>query len=149
MSTIRAITESRNIRMQPADAMHSGLGHGYTIRTDTDEICLLIEEGQLCCEETGYLWSEEDPSCFVGATLTKVTLTNTSLNTQRFPQPENPEPEIIFGRPEIFGERTNTVFVNLHTDRGTLQFVAYNTHTGAYGHTVWIQCRQLTHQEEI
>ena len=41
------------------------------------------------------------------------------------------------------------MFVNLETDMGTLQFVAYNEHNGYYGHEAKVQCTKLTHAEHL
>ncbi len=35
------------------------------------------------------------------------------------------------------------MFVNLETNKGTLQFVAYNEHNGHYGHEAKVTCKQL------
>jgi hypothetical protein len=37
--------------------------------------------------------------------------------------------------------------VNIDTDRGQLQFVAYNEHNGYYGHNAVVVSKQLTHEE--
>ena len=41
------------------------------------------------------------------------------------------------------------MFVNLETNKGTLQFVAYNEHSGYYGHEAKVQCTQLMHSETL
>jgi hypothetical protein len=41
------------------------------------------------------------------------------------------------------------MFVNLDTDKGKLQFVAYNRHNGYYGHSAAVECRQLTHETTL
>lgn len=41
------------------------------------------------------------------------------------------------------------MFVDLITDRGVLQFVAYNEQNGYYGHLAKVESRQLTHEETL
>jgi len=41
------------------------------------------------------------------------------------------------------------MFVDLKTDRGKLQFVAYNEHNGYYGHEAEVICNQLNHSEVL
>jgi hypothetical protein len=43
----------------------------------------------------------------------------------------------------------NIMFVNLTTDRGALQFVAYNIHNGYYGHEATVTCKQLTYSAHL
>ena len=110
---------------------------GYAVQTNKQTISMLIDNEQNCCEDWGYMLSEDEPEIFVGATLHNVTLTDTALKTV-----------------ELYHDCDNdtyndTVFVNLETDRGTLQFVAYNIHNGYYGHKVQISSHQLTHEEVI
>jgi tRNA(Ile2) C34 agmatinyltransferase TiaS len=38
------------------------------------------------------------------------------------------------------------MFVNIETNEGTLQFVAYNEHNGYYGHIAKVQSMQLSHE---
>jgi hypothetical protein len=46
-------------------------------------------------------------------------------------------------------DKGEAVFVNFETDRGTLQFTAYNGHNGYYGHTVYIETQKLKHEVSI
>jgi hypothetical protein len=49
----------------------------------------------------------------------------------------------------LLDDETSTIFVNIETSRGTLQFIAYNRHNGYYGHKVKIDSIQLDFEEEI
>jgi hypothetical protein len=60
-----------------------------------------------------------------------------------------------FPRWDVSGETTHAcrtvglhleaMFVDIETDRGVLQFVAYNAHNGYYGHKARVQSTQLRH----
>lgn len=106
---------------------------GFKVTTNQQIITLAIANGQCCCEDWGYFLSEDDPERFVGARLLNVTVTNTALKTVKVP-------EVYDG---------SVMFVNLETDRGTLQFVAYNAHNGYYGHDARVESRQITHEERL
>ena len=41
------------------------------------------------------------------------------------------------------------MFVDIVTDRGVLQFVAYNIHNGYYGHEAKVISTQLEHNETL
>jgi hypothetical protein len=103
---------------------------GVSIRTDRQTITLGIGNYQSCCEVSGYFLSEDDPQTFVGAKLLNITITDDALRTYDFM-----EHGLYNG---------GCMFVNLETDRGTLQFVAYNIHNGYYGHRATVRSQQLT-----
>ena len=52
-------------------------------------------------------------------------------------------------RAELDGEmyEGGVMFVDIETDRGVLQFVAYNEHNGYYGHEARVSSTQVTHKE--
>lgn len=47
------------------------------------------------------------------------------------------------------GEGGDTMFVNIQTDRGILQFTAYNRHNGYYGHRAVVSCNQLDYEDYL
>lgn len=110
---------------------------GFVVTTDKQTIKLGISNHSQCCEDWGYFWCNDDVQDFVGATLYGVRLTDTALN------------EVIMD--DKYGDpyEGDTMFVNLETNRGTLQFVAYNIHNGYYGHKAIVECSQLTHDEYL
>ena len=108
---------------------------GYQIITDKQTIKLGISDGQSCCERSGYFMSEDDFSEFIGANLIDLVITDTCLNTKKL------EEEELYG-PEL-------MFVNLNTDKGLLQFVAYNSHNGYYGHSAVVVSEQLNHEKVL
>jgi len=110
---------------------------GFQVMTDKQLIRLYIDNQSQCCESWGYFWCNDNPQDFVGAELRGVSVTDTALNealveAKTFP----PEDEYFTG---------GVMFVNLETDRGTLQFVAYNEHNGFYGHLATVESTQLAH----
>ncbi len=108
---------------------------GYQIITDKQTIKLGISDGQSCCERSGYFMSEDDFSEFIGSNLIDLAITDTCLNTKKLEEEELYEPDLMF--------------VNLNTDKGLLQFVAYNSHNGYYGHSAVVVSEQLSHKEVL
>lgn len=111
---------------------------GFSLTTDTQVIKLLIDNGQCCCEEWGYFMSEDNTDQFVGAEIISITLTDTCLNTKEFDK-----------RLEYGVDCGGCMFVNINTDRGVLQFVAYNSHNGYYGHDAYVISEQLNHEVNL
>ena len=95
-----------------------GQQDGYMITTTKTTVRLGISNNQDCCEDWGYLMSEDNLDEFIGATLHSVDVTDEELGS-------NSVQEIYEG---------GVMFVNLATSMGTLQFKAYNSHNGYYGH---------------
>lgn len=114
---------------------------GYEIATDQQHILLLITGDQQCCESFGYLLTEDDPSKFIGATL---------LGVDRIDMARNEKTVFLrraLGWEDYYDlDEGDAMFVNVKTDRGTLQFVAYNAHNGYYGHEVRIISRDLNYK---
>lgn len=109
---------------------------GFDVVTSEQTIHLGIDNRGSCCETWGHFWCNDNPQEFVGAAVRGVTLTDTALNTKEV---------------EELGslDGGDVMFVNIETDRGVLQFVAYNSQNGYYGHTARVGCTQLTHQEKL
>lgn len=105
--------------------------------TDKQTIKLEIGMEPGCCEVTGYFWCNENPSDFNGSSLLGVSITDKELNTA------------IFNRESGGFSEGGVMFVNLETDKGLLQFVAYNWHNGYYGHTAKVSSKQLTFEENL
>ena len=101
---------------------------GFTIKTNKQEILLLIDNDQQCCENWGYFISNDNVSDFIGQELTSIEIVDTCLNTEECPK-------IYEG---------DIMFVNINTNKDTLQFTVYNDHNGYYGHTARIISNQLT-----
>jgi len=153
---IQSITEIETTR--PAEWSNTDYENsygGYRITTDEQEINLLISNDQSCCEKWGYFFCNEEVDEFVGAELHSISLTDTALHTETFwekaPKATSYNYENKVRVPREFGADAfeQLMFVNLETDRGTLQFVAYNDHNGYYGHQARVESKQLTHTESL
>ena len=102
---------------------------GFTIKTsDGSVIDLHMGMEQGCCECPGYFMSEDDFSDYIGANLIKVEVVDTGL--RKYTINEGYGDEDLESSLDAGG----VMFVNLETTKGTLQFVAYNSHNGYYGH---------------
>lgn len=108
---------------------------GFVITTDKQVIQLGISNGQSCCESWGYFMSQDDFADFIGAELIGVSVTDDLLNVKQLS--------------EIESEDCYTMFVNINTSKGVLQFIAYNSHNGYYGHTARVISNQLKHNEVL
>jgi hypothetical protein len=114
---------------------------GFEVLTEKQSIKLYIDNDTACCEHWGHFWCNENPQDFIGAELRNVALTDTALNQAIMQANQlNPDDKWFEG---------GVMFVNLETDQGTLQFVAYNEHNGYYGHEAKVQCAQLDHTEML
>lgn len=103
---------------------------GYLVKTDKQDIKVLIDNHQSCCETWGYLTTNDNLEDFVGATLTEIKTVDESLNTEKY----------TTNRDYYEG---GAIFVNFETSKGTMQLVVYNEHNGYYGHSVKIISEQL------
>jgi len=106
---------------------------GFEVVTSQQRIFLGISNSQSCCEDWGYFWSNDATEDFIGAELRNVKITDQCLNTEK-------APKVYEG---------DVMFVTLETDRGDLQFVAYNEHNGYYGHSAIVRSTQLTVDEVL
>lgn len=109
---------------------------GFIVTTTEQDISLLIDSIQDCCESWGYFWCNDDVKEFVGAELYGVSITDTALNTK-----------IVEREGADSRDEGDIMFVNLETNKGKLQFVAYNCHNGYYGHEAIVECKQLSHSQ--
>lgn len=82
-----------------------------------------IEDGQSCCEQSGYVTSHDNYEEFIGAEFLDYYITTEDLCT-------------IEDLHENYCG--NMMFLTISTSKGDLQFVAYNDHNGYYGHDVLV-----------
>lgn len=109
---------------------------GYRIHTNDQVVTLAIGSEQNCCEDWGYLMSEDDVQRFVGSTLLDVEITDTACFNHG----------LALGSDEDSFYEGEAMFVNVHTSMGLLQFVAYNIHNGYYGHQARVESKQVKHE---
>lgn len=106
---------------------------GVKIITNTQEILLLIDDSDRCCEHWGHLSSHDDAKEFIGAELLSIIETDSELHTKEIKEMEDMNISIDCA-----------YFITLKTSKGDLQFTIYNEHNGYYGHDVVIKSTQLT-----
>jgi hypothetical protein len=75
-----------------------------------------------CCEDWGFLSTEDDLTKFVGSEFISLD----RVTTDELPRSED----------DWYSDEGGTVFVNVETSLGQIQFTAYNHHNGYYGHSV-------------
>lgn len=105
---------------------------GFQIVTDKQTIKLGISDGQSCCERSGYFMTNDNLEDFDGAIIINIMIVDDCLNVKKLESMDFYEPCLMF--------------VNIETDRGTLQFTAYNEHNGYYGHEAIIISEQLKYE---
>ena len=113
-----------------------GENEGYRVVTDKQTIELGISADQDCCEQSGFFWSNDNPEEFIGAEVSSVQVVDTELNKKKV--------EDIGGL-----DAGGIMFINIDTDKGVLQFTAYNAHNGYYGHTAYVKSDQLKTEKTL
>lgn len=108
---------------------------GFVLLLDDDSTVRMgIENGQCCCENWGYLTSQDDLTDFIGAMFISVAVTDAELKH--------------YDVASVYDGAA--MFINVETSRGCLQFVAYNEHNGYYSHdAVLIENGTITHTEYL
>lgn len=117
---------------------------GFRVTTTEQTITLAIDDVACCCESWGYFLTEDDMSKFVGAELRGVSITDTNRSGRKFVT--GGDADYDEGRGDVYLDEGDAMFVDIETDRGVLQFVAYNAHNGDYGHQARVSSRQLRHE---
>lgn len=113
---------------------------GFQVITTEQTITLAIDDESSCCESWGYFLTEDNTEKFAGAVLRGVAITDTNRSHRRFTTGWGADE----GENVEHLDEGDVMFVDIETDRGVLQFVAYNSHNGYYGHTARVSSRQLT-----
>jgi hypothetical protein len=137
--TIKAIREVSNVKASGKTEYSCSTFDGYEVETTEQVIRLLIVNESQCCERWGYFLSEDDWRGFIGAELRDVKRVGTELMSDSL-------------KNETGGYGLDdgaAMFINLETDRGVLQFTAYNAHNGYYGHNARVESRQLAVEERL
>lgn len=132
MERILNIEEVKNVKLDGEYGSHDG----YKITTDSQEVLILISNGQDCCEYWGYFSSEDDYREFINSDLMDVEIVDEDRCVQSIKNTLKDEHEYGF-------EEGGVMFVNLRTSMGPLQFAVYNGHNGYYGHSVHVRSIQL------
>lgn len=103
---------------------------GYEIHTDQQVISFLISNSAGCCENWGYITTEDTLSDFVGAVLLDIELID--MDFEAHPLTKG-----------MSSDEISWCFIDVKTSKGVLQFVLYNQHNGYYGHSAAITSKQL------
>ncbi len=111
---------------------------GYKMTTSNQEILMGIDPDGQCCENAGYLMSEDDFSDFIGSELIRIETVDISLSVKVIDYLHNQNIDM-----------DSCMFFNFYTSNGMLQFVAYNEHNGYYSHQVSFISNQLTQNTKI
>lgn len=119
---------------------------GFQIVTTEQVITLAIDDQSSCCEQWGYFLTEDDTNKFVGQELRGVKITDTNRSTKTF---KDWREDGWDNDNNISLDAGEVMFVDIETDRGPLQFVAYNAHNGYYGHEARIDSKQLEHSKVL
>ena len=123
---------------------------GYKIVTSKQNIFILIDAEQCCCENWGYeacssegiITSNDDFNDFIGAELVDVAII--SPGTHKEVKIYSKLLDISYD-----GDEDNAEFVNLNTTNGLLQFAVYNSHNGYYGHDIYIKFNDVEIQDVL
>ena len=135
---------------------------GYKITTNIQAILVLVNQHD-DLNKHGYFTINDDTQDFINSELKEITVTDKCLNVSKVNKLlhsdqnysveefkrkvsycDNHE-EILNVLPykPIDTEQGDIIFVNLETDKGTLQFTVYNIHNGYYGQEIKIVSQQL------
>ena len=106
---------------------------GFVVKTTDQEIILYISNERNCCEEWGYFITNDEIDSFIGAEILDVNIVNECLEVSK-------APKIYEG---------GIMYVNIETSEGTLQFTAYNEHSGYYSHSAAVVSTQLRHDDYL
>jgi hypothetical protein len=118
---------------------------GYRIETSKNEYKLLIDNQQDCCENWGYLSSDDDINSYLGSELLEISIVDESLKSTKIKmKSKHLSDDDVKGRGDM-----NAMFINLETSEGLLQFAVYNSHNGYYGHEVFYIINGNIEQEKM
>lgn len=118
-----------------------------TIETDRRVIRIMFSSDQSCCENVGYFLSDCDEIKFIGSELISIKNTDSKLHTKEIKS-------LGFSKNHPFrgcggGYVENLFFVTINTSIGDIQFTAYNSHNGHYGHAVTVTQEPIRVDEKI
>lgn len=136
---IMAINEVKDEKLNIQDHIFANKGgdlyNGYIIdlkmfTRGVFKFMFLIQNHQDCCEEHGYLCTNDNIQDFIDAEVRDIKFTDGDLETR-----SSLDELLLQNNSDDRG--VNTIFITLETSKGVLQFVAYNAHNGYYGHIVY------------
>lgn len=128
---ILKIEEVFGYEVESGGKSYDNKGDGFVITTDRQEIKFLISSNAQCCESWGQIFMNDNPQDFIGSKIINIETIGTALDKKKIDD---------LGSIDC-GEIS---FLNINTDKGTLQLAVYDSHNGYYGHSVFIRSNQLT-----
>lgn len=131
--------------------MAYGAYAGYSIYTTEQIVTLEISNSSQCCESWGYFLTEDDTAKFIGAEFWGCRVTGVNRSQIAFMKGGNRTSSPASGKAVkgIDLDGGDVMFVDILTDRGILQFVAYNCQNGYYGHRATVQSRDLKEERYL
>ena len=106
---------------------------GFVITFDNDTtLALIVSSGQSCCEQYGAVTTEENLQDYIGAEYIQHDIVDQQLAVRSNIIADSN----IYDIPSL--DSGDIIFLNVQTDRGTLQFSVYNCHNGYYGHAAYV-----------
>jgi hypothetical protein len=156
---IQSITEFFDRSMYDCHMNQMLTFDGFEIVTSEQTIVVAIDNISQCCEDVGYFMTNDDIDEFIGAQLQDIDYVDGELavhtvSTQHLVKyQDGHENEFstnthyvdIKREREINDANNYAMFVNFHTSKGKLQFVAYNAGNGYYGHQFHLVSVQKSH----
>ena len=116
---------------------------GFEVITSKQNIKLLMDEWDERYHNHGYFWCNDNLECFIDAKLKDIIIAHKPIS----------EKQMKKNNVGNFHKRYNDdgiMFVNIGTDRGILQFVAYNkNYNGFSGSKVKIISKQIKYSIEL
>ena len=109
---------------------------GFRIITDKQTIEIGIGAQDECCARHGYFFTPDDTKDFHDAVLLDIKIVDIDLNKKKFEEIGNLD-------------GGDVMFIDFETDKGVLQFTAYNSHNGYYGNTAYLKSTQLNHESVL
>lgn len=135
MEKIIKIEQVHDLKLDPSKWQSY---EGFKIHTNEQEILVLIEDDQHCCEDAGYLSSFEDPKDFEDSDLLKIEIVDESLNKKEW-----------HSKFQNGLDEGRAIFINFETSKGLFQLTVYNSHNGYYGHDVIIKSNQVNEETSL
>jgi hypothetical protein len=136
--------EDTKVKINANEETYSVEAEGYKVQTDKHEYMVLISSQRNCCEDYGYLISEDNYSQFIGSNITEIRITDVALNQAVIDKTG------FYGSEEDGDKSLNIQFVDFCTDRGVFQLAVYNAHNGYYGHEImFVKDNETVFQDKI
>ena len=133
--------KKENFKIKEIKEIENDKYDGYCIilqdKNEVKKVEILIENGQSCCENWGYICSEDIFENFIDSRVIEVNTTSVEGETS-----------IKDYMATEYIDEDEIMFLTLKTSKGILQFAVYNSHNGYYGHNAIIKINDEIIEEE-